>query len=150
MALIKKEYGERGVRARNQDGDVGMIDSAPDLLGLGLPADPVIEGAACEKGHRSEGKDAQGDPAAQFIGQSDQNQAGDQRNWAHNEVNQAAQARFLGLFGAIEERSHLTSLRVYPEKGGSACRQSPWGGQVYKGSVLTLWAHARYLSPLLL
>jgi len=138
LVLIEQKYGKRGVSPGDQDGDIGVIDTAPDLFGLGLPADPVIEGATCEKGHRGEGKYAQSDPAAQFIGQSDQNQASDQRNWAHNEVNQAAQARFWGLFGAIEERSHLTSLRVYPEKGGSACRQSPWGGQVYKGSVLTL------------
>jgi len=50
-----------------------MIDAAPDLFGLGLPAHPVIEGAAREKGHSGEGKDAQSDAAAQFIGQSDQN-----------------------------------------------------------------------------
>ena len=138
MALIKKENGERRVSTCNKDGDIGVIDPAPDLFGLWLPADPVIESDTREKGHRGEGKYAQSDPAAQFIGQSDQNQASNQRNRTHDEVNQAAQARFWGLFGAIEERSHLTSLRVYPEKGGSACRQSPWGGQVYKGSVLTL------------
>ena len=78
MAFIEKEYGKRGIGAGDQNGDVGMVDAAPDLFSLGLPSDPVIEGAAREKGHSGEGKDAQGDAPLQFIGQSDQNQASDE------------------------------------------------------------------------
>ena len=86
MVFIEQKYGKRGVRPGDKDGDVGMVDTAPDLFGLGLPSDSVIEGAAGEKGHSGQGKDAQGYPTTKLVRQRHEHQAGHQGNRAHNEV----------------------------------------------------------------
>ena len=67
MIFIEQKDGKRGVRPGDEDGDVGVVDPAPDLFGLWLPAHPVIEGATGEKGHSGQGKDAKGDPTAELV-----------------------------------------------------------------------------------
>jgi len=150
LIFIEQKDGKWGVGPCDEDGDIGVVDAAPDLFGLGLPAHPVIEGATGEKGHSGQGKYAKGDPTAELVRQRHKHEPGDQGDWAHNEVDQAAQPRFICLDGLGKSLGHLTSLRTYRQKGSSACRGSLKGEQVYKYPVLTLWPRARYLSPLLL
>ena len=66
-----------------------MVDAAPKRLVLGLPFDPVIEGAAGEQSDRRERKNAQCDASLELVGHSNQDQSGHQRDGGHNQVDQA-------------------------------------------------------------
>ncbi len=166
LILIQQEDGKGGVGAGNQEGDIGVIDPAPDQLGLRLPGDPVIEGATGKERDRSQGEDPQGDPTPQFIGQGDQNQARHQGYRAHNQVNQAPELGFGGrgdlflpLWTALWPYLELLESR----KPGHGSRVEVWrpispfgvsagragaGGSI-REAVLTIEAWVSYLSPLL-
>jgi len=112
LIFIEQKDGKWGIRPGNEDGYIGVVDPAPDLLGLGLPAHPVIESASGEKGHSGQGKYAQGDPTAELVRQRHKHEASDQGDGAHNEVDQAAQTRLICLDGLDQCGSHPSMLSL--------------------------------------
>ncbi len=73
-----------------------MINSAPKGLVLGLPSDPVVEGATGEQSDRRERKNAQSYTSFELIGDGNQDQARNQRNRRHDQVDQPTKLGFMG------------------------------------------------------
>ena len=86
--MTEQENGERGVSPGNKQGNIGVIDSPPYRFDVWLPIDPVIKGATSKEGDCRQGKNAQSDATAQFVGQCNKNQPGYQGDRGHDEVNQ--------------------------------------------------------------
>lgn len=57
----------------------------------------MIEGATGEEGDRGQGEDHQGDSAAQLVRHGDHDEARDEGDRGHDQVDQAAELGFWGL-----------------------------------------------------
>ena len=111
---------DRGIGAGNQHGDIGVVNPAPERLVLGLPFDPVIQGAAGEQSDRCERKNAQSDAPLELVGHGNQDQPGHKGDGGHNQVDQAPK---LGLgelrprrLGLVFRPTHLSTVAPSPRK----------------------------------
>ena len=78
--------GEGGIAAGYQNGDICMVDSTPEGLGLGFPGNSVINSATCEQSNGRERENPQSNAPLEAIGGSNKDQTRHKANWGHNQV----------------------------------------------------------------
>ena len=67
LAMVKEVDRERGIASGDQNGDVGVVDPAPEGLCLRLPANSVINSATGKEGHGCERENPQSDPPLEAV-----------------------------------------------------------------------------------
>ena len=89
--MVKEVDRERGIASGDQNGDVGVVDPAPQSLRLRFPANPVINRATGKEGHGRERENPQSDPPLEPIGGGYEDQAGNQAHGGHDQVDDASE-----------------------------------------------------------
>ena len=96
-----------------------MIDSPPHSLDLWPPVHAVIERAAGKERDCGQSENPQGNAAAQFVGDGNQGQAGDEGDGGHDQMDDPAKfglgkiCRSLGF-----NRIHPLTIRLQGKKSG--------------------------------
>lgn len=75
LAAGQEKHGQRGVGARDDQEDVGVIQPSQDAVHPGAPVAPVVQRADAEQQAGCQNVDAAGDPASGGVRQGGQEKA---------------------------------------------------------------------------